>query len=115
MENSMFVDKFYEMDPQFEDLLPDGSYLKEGMVVLLEDSMFRADSERVEANPYEAEKMREANRWCRVTHLEIGNRYDPNPLIKFIAVYGDGVKKKRVYNVSFAWIVKIDSIPQEES
>ena len=40
----MYVDRFYEMDPEFDDLIF-GSDLREGMVVLLEDSMFRGDPE----------------------------------------------------------------------
>lgn len=118
--SSLFVEKFYEMDPQFEDLLPNGTHLKDGMVVLLEDSLHRADPSRINENPYEAEKARAVNRWATVSHVEVIQRWERNdhgeviggysPLVTFVATYGDGTKKKRSYDASFAWIVKLDSL-----
>lgn len=116
---SLFVDKYYDMDPQFEDLLPDGTYLQDGMVVLLEDSMLRADPSRAE-NVHEIERAKEANRWATVSHVKVTKRWAHNehgdalgetsPLVSFVATYGDGTKKKRSYDASYAWIVKLDSM-----
>lgn len=119
--SSIFVDKFYEMDPEFEDLLSHGKHLQNGMIVLLEDSLMR--EETTSRNDYAAERMREVNRWCEVSQLEIIRRYDYDdqmgsviaesaPLISFIAIYSDGTKKKRRYDSSYAWIVKLDSVPK---
>lgn len=123
----IFVSKFYEMDPQFEDLVPSGTLLQNGMMVLLEDSMMRADPATLNSssethNRYEGERAREVNRWCEVTHLEVRKRFDyddigavigeSSPIISFVAVYFDGTKKKRRYDASYAWLVKLDSIPK---
>ena len=118
MSTSLFVSKFYEMDPQFEDLLANGKDLKDGMIILLEDSMFRGDPDST--SPYEQEKVREINRWCTVSQVNIQRRFDTDelgrviqeasPLVSFVATYGDGVKKKRSYDSSYAWIVKLESM-----
>ena len=118
--SSLFVDKFYEMDPQFEDLLPDGTYLQDGMVVLVEDSFIRADPSN--DNKYEIERARETNRWATVSHIKVMKRWEhddmgrvlgeSSPLVSFVATYGDGTKKKRSYDASYAWIVKLDSMPK---
>lgn len=124
---TMFVDKFYQMDPAFEDLLPDGTFLKDGMVVLIEDSLSRVEMDRAinDDRGYDMSRARENNRWCTVSHVqfrshpqidyESGRSIGLNHLVSFVATYGDGTKTKRTYNVSYSWIVKKDSIPQTDT
>jgi len=109
--SSVFVDRFYEMDPEFEDLLS-GRDLKDGMVVLIEDYMLRGDPEHLGSdNRYEQARIRETNRWCTVTNVRL--TYGQYPCVTFFAVYADGTKRKRMYAQEYAWIVKLDSIPEE--
>lgn len=82
----------YVMDPATVDLLPDGTYLREGMVVLSDWSRWDGKT----------------NRWARVTHLR-----RPGHLVSFIAVYADGTKTKRSYASDYAWFVRLDSVAAE--
>lgn len=109
-----FVPKFYEMDPEVDDLLPDGTCLRDGMVVLIEDSLIRADEERADSK-WELARLREVNRWCEVSHVLITPRHDGSrPLIQFIGIYPDGTKRKRTYDSSYAWLVRLFSITDGE-
>lgn len=113
-EATLFVDKFYRMDPEFEDLLPRGTDLRDGMIVLLEDSLLKADLDIMHRSKYEADHARETNQWCVVSDVEITTRVDEHgremqPLVSFVAIYPDGHKRKRAYAASYAWIVKRES------
>ncbi|QCB93334.1 hypothetical protein [Cellulomonas shaoxiangyii] len=103
-----YVDRFYEMDPQHDDLIR-GSGLADGMVVLIEDHLFRADPDRISTGDdwsrYEQHKARENNRWCTVSEL---HRY--RDLVEFVGLYADGTKVPRRYNESFYWLVKKASL-----
>jgi hypothetical protein len=105
----VYVDRFYEMDPQFEDVIY-GTDLREGMFVLLESTTMRGDPERAFGDDtyakYEFARVREVNRWCQVTMLEFVPRSGYEPLVKFMAIYADGTKKPRTYSSHWAWIVK---------
>ena len=113
----IFVDKFYQMDPQFEDLLPTGYELKDGMMVLIEESLIRETTQKYGEAGYEMyqlDRLRENNRWCTVSHIDIDTYYDEGSkrsIVTFIATYPDGTKRKRRYSTSYAWIVKLDTIP----
>jgi len=112
--SSQFVPMHYQMDPTTDDLLANGRLLRNGMVVLVEDSIIRQDVRRLdveEVSPYDLERALEANRWATVTEIEF--RYDD--LVKFVAVYEDGSKKIRRYNVSYGWLVKLDSLVPSET
>ena len=125
MNTALFVDKFYEMNPETDDLLAEGTELENGMIVLLEDSLMREDPERVDSTAlgtrYQQERLREVNRWCEVMNFKVQRRFEHDdmgsvltevdPLVEFVALYSDGTKKKRRYAASYAWIVKKDSIP----
>lgn len=115
-----FVAKFYEMDPDVDDLLPDGTHLRNGMVVLIEESLVRADETRCD-DRWERPRLLEANRWCEVSYLTVTPRYDDSgfhcreisPLISFVGVYPDGTKRKRQYDASYAWLVRKFSMDAE--
>jgi hypothetical protein len=124
---TMFVDKFYVMDPEFDDLLNTGAELKDGMIVLIEESMSKTNLEFLNvvdsaSYQYDYNRALENNRWCTVSQVSIRRRYDydqygavigeSSPLISFIAIYADGTKRKRTYDSSYAWFVKKDTIPE---
>lgn len=122
MMETLFVPKDYVMDPVYDDLLFDGTEIKEGMVILLADSLHRPDPTDT-INRWNHTRMLEGARWCTVLRVEITPRYaeDENgrvisssPLLQFLAEYPDGTKAKRTYCCSFAWYVKKFSIPQDE-
>lgn len=137
MPNTMFVDKFYEMIPEFDQLLPRGTMLEDGMVVLIGDSIARANLRHLEklesgerthihtSPEYERDKAREYNRWCTVSDIQIIPRWWTNeygevvgersPMIAFVGTYGDGTKRKRNCDSDFPWLVKKDSLPGANS
>lgn len=101
------VDQFYEMDPNEDDILADGTMLRSGMVVLIEDSSLREDiSDWASLNIEEVARARRANRWCKVSEPRVESR-----TLRFIGTYGDGVKVTRIYGTENAWLVKKDSFP----
>jgi hypothetical protein len=104
----MFVPKYYEMDPVIEDLLFDGSYLLDGMIVLVGDPRFRVDLTE-EMTPDHAEAAKRFNRWCSVTNLIVGHEY-----IAFLATYEDGTKRKVVLDRRWPWLVKLNSLPPRD-
>jgi hypothetical protein len=111
----IYVDRFYEMDPEFDDLIF-GTELRDGMVVLIEDSLLRGDPERAFrgdtplGEKYEIARCREANRWCTVTRLSLAPRAGYEPLVRFIGEYADGTKAIRQYSSDYAWLVKRASL-----
>lgn len=104
--NSQFVDKYYEMDPVTEDLLDNGSLVVDGMKVLIEDPQFRAEITNI-MKPEQISKARMTNRWATVEQSKVRDR-----ILSFVAVYGDGIKRKVVHPVDLAWLAKKDSIPR---
>jgi hypothetical protein len=103
---SQFVEKYYEMDPDTEDLLDNGSLVVDGMKVLIEDPKFRVGIPNI-MKPEQISNARVTNRWATVEQTKIRDR-----ILSFVAVYGDGVKRKVVHPVDLAWLVKKDSIPR---
>jgi|SRR5215204_4998258 len=101
----MFVDKYYEMNPGEEDLLPDGSFLVDGMRVLFGDPSLRIDVYE-EMSPKDLENARKFNRWCTISYIIQGREE-----VSFIARYDDGTKKKIMIGGIYPWFVKIDTIP----
>lgn len=105
----MFVPKYYEMDPATEDLLFDGRYLQDGMVILMGEPSVRAEIlEQMEDEEIEIAKR--FNRWMSISHVTwFGNS------VAFLAHFPDGTKKKIVTGVHMPWLVKIDSLPLPSS
>jgi len=100
------VDAFYEMDPETEDVLSNGTLIVDGMKVLIESPSNRTivHDQLSDAGLYEA---RRDNSWCKVENSAIEGAY-----VAFVGVYEDGVKRKRMVLKSEAWVVKKDSIPR---
>lgn len=55
----------------------------------------------------------EDNRWCKVSHVREETTFSHH-YIAFFATYDDGIKIKRQIPIHCPWIVKKDSIPQED-
>lgn len=109
LRSSQFVDQYYEMDPETEDLLDNGSLVIDGMKVLLEDPQFRTNIHDG-MSAYEISGARMTNRWATVEKAKL---VDGN--LSFVGVYDDGIKRKVVREIRLAWLVKKDSIPRIDS
>lgn len=104
-----YVDTYYEMNPETEDILLEGTLLVDGMKVLIEGPEFRESiTEHMESADISRARMR--NRWCVVDQVktELNNGLN----ISFIGVYEDGTKRKWTVPADYAWIVKKDSVPR---
>lgn len=112
MDLSGCEDKYYEMNPNSDDMLPDGTYLRDNMIVLIEAFSQRNYIKVVPGPGYDKEPTpsqiflaRITNRWGSVSNLKVvGDQ------ITFVATYEDGTKAKRKHSIHFAWLVKTHSI-----
>jgi len=95
------VKKFYEMNPKKETLkLTD--QLQLGDVVLIADKIMRGDDDlRENGNPYDIDRTRTNNYWCRIK--EIRREEDQ---ILFVGVYANGIERVRRYHKTFGWLVR---------
>ncbi len=105
ISNQIFEPRHRIMVPEFEDLCY-GTDLKNGMIVLIEDSLVKGDPEHIDSD-YSKMRLMEANRWCEVTNFRIIPRVEDSPLIKFIGLYSDRTKLPRTYDASYCWIMKV--------
>lgn len=109
------VQKYFEMDPKTEDLLFDGTHLRNGMTVLIEDPEEKQDFDSANASRTDPAargimwRARKLNRWCTVSNLLVEGDF-----ALFVGIYEDGGKMKRMHEVDSSWFVKKDSIPAEE-
>jgi hypothetical protein len=108
-----FVDKFYEMNPETEDVLHNGTLIEDGMRVLIETPSYRVD---IHENMSEAalSHARMMNRWCTVEKSRVSVQ-EGSGLLAFTGIYDDGVKRRRNVHAEYAWIVKKDSIPRVDT
>lgn len=107
---SEFVSCYYEMDPETEDLLDNGTLVINGMKVLIEDDKLRVDPS---ANMMVSTRGRalKTNRWCVVQSARIVTEKD-DQYLSFIGLYDDGTKRKWYLPARVAWFVKKDTIPR---
>jgi hypothetical protein len=92
----------YDMNPATDDLLFDGTELRDGMVVIPESKYLRERSGS------------RGNQWCRATRVTMRQseiKGAPVEFVEFIGVYADGFKAKLSMGTVNSWIVKKDSIP----
>jgi hypothetical protein len=97
----------YDMDPETDDLLFDGTELRDGMVVIPESKYLR-----------EPRRSSHADQWCRATRVTIRQSEIKGAsveFVEFIGVYADGFKAKFSLGTVNSWIVKKDSIPSARS
>lgn len=110
-----YVGKFSEMDPKTEDLIADGCDLKNGMRVLIADPFCREDVSHgfntliLGLDEGKLNRAKEKNRWCTVSQLSYSG-----DIVSFVAIYDDDTKRKRTYKCSWAWLVKLDSMPKTD-
>jgi hypothetical protein len=104
-----FVPKYYRMNPKTDELIPNGSGLKNGMRVLIEEPNKRVNTDE-DLDNWEEDRALESNRWCTVEALQV----DPTG-VSFVGVYDDGTKRSRRCAGSHAWLVRKDSIPGENA
>lgn len=100
-----FEDKFYRMNPETDDLIF-GKDLKNGMLVLTSDPMFRPDLNHSVLTAEEKYAGRKWSRWAIIEKLEIKGVY-----VRFIGVFPDGTKELFDRGAYAGWFVKKDSIP----
>lgn len=105
----------YTFAPNIEQyLLVTGDKLQNGMAVLLEDKLMRADPNKLSEDyparkdgfvpsSYDVRNVEETARWCIVTNLETLRANDE--IIQFTGIYADGTMANRSYNKSYKWIV----------
>lgn len=104
------VPKHYEMDPETEDLLFDGTRLLAGMKVLIDnDGMRIRPIESDLEDDSQITKAKKYNRWCTVDEIRYGPQF-----VHFIGIYDDGSKVKWSEPLGMSWYVKKDSIPTAE-
>lgn len=99
--------KYYKMDPQTDDMLPNGHYLVEGMKVLIGNPDMRDRPESSFGAEWEKDKLLTRNRWCTVTYPQVSEKEE----LTFVGVYEDGTKRQHIVSAHYAWLVKKDSIP----
>lgn len=102
----------FVMNPETEDLIR-GDKLREGMIVLLEGCHMRQDPKNFETtdSAYTRQRCLETARWCTVTDIRTSR--NNRDVLSFIGLYADGTKFERMYNESYSWFVKLDSMPKE--
>lgn len=105
-----FVEQFFEMDPATDDLIFDGTNLRNGMVVLIEDdSLRRAVSDISSLRDRDRAQVLRYQRWAKVSCVSIDMQ-----TTRFIATYADGSKRKIAIGTNNAWYVKKDSMTADE-
>lgn len=105
-----FVQKYYLMNPDTEEILFDGAELRDGMKVLIEDPQLRETiTDRLGEDPEAFARAMQMNRWCTVSDFT-----SDFPNIEFIATYEDETQRKMTVDSKKAWIVKMSSIPEDE-
>lgn len=105
-----FVQKYYLMNPDTEEILFDGAELRDGMKVLIEDPQLRETiTDRLGEDPAAFAHAMQMNRWCTVSDFT-----SDFPNIEFIATYEDETQRKMTVDSKKAWIVKMASIPEDE-
>lgn len=108
------VKKYYQMNPETEELLANGAYLQDGMTVLIEDPNKRVDLRYADKlSDWEAERALVNNRWAVISNVGLF-RNDVNDLcVSFVATYEDSTQRHRKYHYSNPWLVKKGFVPDE--
>lgn len=106
-----FTHKFYQMDPNTEDMIPNGRYLVKGMKVLTANPDNKIDLKKFINMSFDIDDRsmhvaQTSNRWCTVSNIGfIGD------VVSFIGTYEDGTKMARQAYVIEPWYVKSETMP----
>lgn len=101
------VPKYFRMNPETDDLIPNHNGLREGMKVLVGSNDFRNDIERIDT-PASLDTALRYNRWFTIVKLSAGVSFT-DQTVWFIGEYDDGEKQKFVFNKDQHWYVKKDT------
>lgn len=104
--DSHLVDKFYEGNPETEELVPDATHLANGMVVLTGESSYRVDLKK-SLEDRDGYRARMSNRWCRISHLKVSKA---RQTVSFIGTYADRTQRKFDTTLDGSWFVKKNSM-----
>lgn len=105
MSEQNFVPQYYQMNPETDDMLPNGGKIKNGMVVLLASPKLRYDITKKNPLDWQLDRMLERNRWAQVSHV-----ISDGTTVVFIATYEDGTKRQVLADFQSAWLVKKNSL-----
>lgn len=106
----MFIDRFYKMDPSLEDLLFDGTFLRDGMTVTIGDSCLRMDLSSQDMNdPYYMDQVEIMNSWFTISYVVVHGSY-----VSFMAMYENGCKRKLTFPTRHPWLMKLRSTYKDD-
>ena len=107
-----FVDQYYLMNPQKEELLFDGHYLSDGMVVLIANPKHRSALVNIEKSPSRFYNALMMNRWAKISNVHVVNPTDSSGdvYVEFVATYQDETQFKHRWSVSESWFVDKSSL-----
>ncbi len=106
MAKPKLVSKYYQMNPETDELISSENLLA-GMIVLLEDSDQRVDVSSgfyEDAPAWMVSRALERNRWCMISDVKIVGVAEER--VWFTATYEDGSKQRRTYDVKTFWLRK---------
>jgi len=109
----IYISKYYTVNRDEETLLFDGTYLRDGMIIVFGDVDDRMDSFNTVGSSKDSYELNWKNRFCTISNVYIEREFYGRPQVSFIATYEDGVQIKRTHRLSASWIVRNDSIPAE--
>ena len=97
------VDADFKMDPETEELIPNGTMLKEGMEIISYHRDLLVDIRSINSEKHEEEfvELLVNNRWCTIEKLKI-----EGDEVKFVAIYADGPRILRQVHIGYPWIAK---------
>lgn len=104
-EGFELIGKYDRLSPETEDLLFDGTELRNGMKVTFADPSWRKD---LDQDPSEGmlHMILQRNRWFTVTHVVARPNY-----LAYIAEYEDGHKERHEWEAHPSFWVKKDTVP----
>lgn len=109
-QNDEFEAKFYQMDPEVDRLLFDGTRLRNGMWVMIAEPDMRVETEAPITPVGGAYAYaRKYNRWTEVSELEV-QYFDGERMVAFIGTYDDGTQSKFRVDLNYSWWVKLHSL-----
>lgn len=109
-----FVEQNYEMNPETEELLKDGSYLRDGMIILDAQPNRRASTTRDEEGEipnWIRERILERNRWFVISDVDISTKYGT---VQFTSTFADGRRRRSERPLNIAWLVKSKTAPKHK-
>lgn len=106
-----YVDQYYRMDPETDDVLANGRGLKTGMKILAGTPGLR-EAYKEDMSPSETYRYDKFNRWLTIdSDVHFFKKPHDILYVSFVALYEDGTKMPMHVAAFYPWLVKKDSIP----